>query len=147
MTVPAFTIEFRASEHPNAPKLTVTGSSPSELQDRVDTALSNSLFALVGQAQEQLQASYTVGKMLDARPVDAPKATLADVPATPAASEALAARKAAAVEAPKEPAATPWGAATHEHKTEWPETPAAAAAPAPAATSGTSWPPKPAWGA
>lgn len=144
MTVPAFTIEFRASEHPNAPKLTVTGSSPSELQDRVDTALSNSLFALVGQAQEQLQASYTVGKVLDARPVDAPKATTA--PADDAAAAALNARKAAAVEAPATPAATPWGAATHEHKTEWPETPAAAAA-APAATSGTSWPPKPAWGA
>lgn len=147
MTTPAFTIEFRAGEHPNAPKLTVTGSSPSELQDRVDTALSNSLFALVGQAQEQLQASYTVGKVLDARPVDAPKATTSSAPADDAAVAALNARKAAAVEAPKEPAATPWGAATHEHETVWPETPAAAAVPAPVVSAGTSWPPKPAWGA
>lgn len=145
MTVPAFTIEFRASEHPNAPTLTINGSNAAELQDRVDTAIANSLFALAGKAQEQMTASYTLGNVLGARPVDAPKTTTA--PADDAAAAALNARKAAAAEAPATPAAAPWGAATHEHRTEWPETQTAAAAPAPVASSGTSWPPKPAWGA
>lgn len=145
MTIPAFTIEFRASEHPNAPKLTVTGSSPSELQDRVDTALSNSLFALVGKAQEQLQASYTLGNVLGAEPVDAPKVSLAEAPPTEAAAQALDARKEAAKTAEEAPA-TPWGTAAGE-SAAWPPrpdpTPAPAAQAAPAAAGG--WPPAPAW--
>lgn len=146
--VPAFTLTFRASEHPNAPELQVTGSTPSELQDRVDTALTNSLFAIIGKCQEQMTAGFVLGNVLGASPVDAPKASTSETPPTEAAAQALLARREAAAEPAAAPPATPWGAATHDPAGDWPrpETSAPPAAPAAPATSG-AWPPKPAWGA
>lgn len=150
--MPAFSLEFRASERPNAPKLTITGSNAAELQDRVDTALANSLFALAGKAREQMTASYVLGNKLGAEPVDAPKVSIAEASQTEAAAQALDARKEAA-KAADEATAAPWGTPAGEAAV-WPPKPdpTPAAAPAaqatPAASAGGAsggWPPAPAW--
>lgn len=136
----AYVVSFKAHTGYDSPLLTIRSGNASELQDRIDAAIGNSLFAVIADADKAFKGSYELGKQLGARPVEAPKP---ETSAAPAAVPEPA--KAAEPEAPKAwgNVATDWPPADDPRAAES-EQPAAAPAASNGFPAAPSWA-KPAW--